>query len=165
MIWLFHLSEVNNKISVKYKCLCVWSFLWLYERVCVKVSVVIWKCVCVCRFLWLYETKIEFFGQSSKCSMWCNSNTANVSGNTIPVVKYGSGNIMCHYMWGYFSSAGTGELCRLDRRMNEINSTQDHQKACCSLLCKPGAWERGSLPAGTRLKQHCSGSNTVKWTF
>ena len=45
--------------------------------------------------------------------MWCKSNTANASGNTTPVVTYGSGNML----WGYFSSAVTGKLFRIEGRM------------------------------------------------
>lgn len=43
------------------------------------------------------------------------TNTANHPENTIPTVKHGGGNIM---LWGYSSSAGTGKLVKVDRKVN-----------------------------------------------
>ena len=55
-----------------------------------------------------YETKKRAFWPIPQSAvMWRKSNIANVSKNTILIVKYGNGNLM---LWGYFSIAGTGEL-------------------------------------------------------
>ena len=46
--------------------------------------------------------------------MWQKCNIANGSRNIIPLMKYGSGNIM---LWGYFSTEGTGGAFRIEGRM------------------------------------------------
>lgn len=58
---------------------------------------------------------MELFGLSAKRYVWRKSNTAHQPGNTIPTLKYGGGTIM---LWGCFSAAGTGNIVRIDGRMN-----------------------------------------------
>lgn len=67
------------------------------------------------KVLWSEETKIELFGLNAKRYVWRKSNTAHHPNNTIPKVKHGGGNIM---LWGCFSAAGTGELVRIEGKMD-----------------------------------------------
>ena len=61
--------------------------------------------------LWADKTKIELFRLNSKCYVWHKPNTTPHPVNIIPTVKNGGGSIM---LWGCFSSAGTGELVRME---------------------------------------------------
>ena len=68
------------------------------------------------KVLWSDETTIELFGLHSKHYIWCKPNTAHHPVNTIPTVKHGAGSIM---FWGWFSSAGTGKLVRIEGTMGD----------------------------------------------
>ena len=61
--------------------------------------------------MWSVETNNELFGRKSKRYMWRKPNTAHHPVNAIPTVKHGGGSIM---FWGYFSSAGTDKLVRIE---------------------------------------------------
>ena len=65
--------------------------------------------------MWSDETKIELFGINSTCRVWRKRNAEYNSKNTIPTVKHGGGNLM---LWGCFSAKGTGQLHRIEGRMN-----------------------------------------------
>ncbi|KAI4874581.1 hypothetical protein NFI96_006056 [Prochilodus magdalenae] len=61
--------------------------------------------------LWSDETKIELFGNSTRC-VWRTKNDEDHPKNTIPTVKHGGGSIM---LWGVFH--GTGRLHCIKERM------------------------------------------------
>ncbi|KAG2468920.1 TCB1 transposase, partial [Polypterus senegalus] len=76
------------------------------------------------KILWSDETKIELFGVNARCHIWRKPGTAHHQANTIPTVKhvkYGGGSIM---LWGCVASAGTGNLVKVEGRMD---STQYQQ--------------------------------------
>lgn len=67
------------------------------------------------KVLWSDETKIELFGINSTRRVWRKRNAACDPKNTIPTVKHGGGNIM---LWGCFPAKGTGQLHRINGRMD-----------------------------------------------
>lgn len=87
-----------------------------YAKTHLDDSAAMWK-----KILWSDETKIELFGLNSKRYVWRKPNTAHHPKHTIPTVKHGGGNIM---LWGCFSSAGTGQLVRIEGKMDAAKYTQ-----------------------------------------
>uniref|UniRef100_A0A803K637 Transposase n=1 Tax=Xenopus tropicalis TaxID=8364 RepID=A0A803K637_XENTR len=75
-----------------------------------NVSVSNWE-----KVLWSDETKIELFGINSTRCVWRKKNTAYDPQNTVPTVKHGGGNIL---LWGCFSAKGTGQLIRINGKMD-----------------------------------------------
>ena len=71
----------------------------------------------MCRnVFWSDETKIELFGLNLKrYNIWIKPNTAHHPVNTIPTAKHGGSSIMLR---GYFSSARTGKLVRIEGTMD-----------------------------------------------
>ena len=67
------------------------------------------------KVLWSDKTKMELFSLNAKRDIWHKLNTAHRPKNAIPTVKHGGGSIM---LWGYFSSAGTGALVRMEGKMD-----------------------------------------------
>uniref|UniRef100_A0A6I8RG85 Uncharacterized protein n=1 Tax=Xenopus tropicalis TaxID=8364 RepID=A0A6I8RG85_XENTR len=67
------------------------------------------------KVLWSDETKIELFGINSTRCVWRKKNAAYDPQNTIPTVKHGGGNIL---LWGCFSAKGTGQLIRINGKMD-----------------------------------------------
>ncbi len=73
------------------------------------------------KVLWTDETKIELFGQNKGRYAWRKNNTACQEKHLLPTVKFGGGSIM---LWGCVASAGTGNLVKVEGRMD---STQYQQ--------------------------------------
>ena len=65
--------------------------------------------------LWSDETKIGVFGLNAKRYVWQKTNSVHDPEHTIPTLKHGGGSIM---LWGWFFSAGTGKLVRVDGKMD-----------------------------------------------
>ena len=68
---------------------------------------------CGKKIFWSDEINMELFGLNAKCYIWHKPNKAHHPKNTIPTVKHGRGRIM---LWGCFSSAGTGEIVRIEEK-------------------------------------------------
>ncbi|CAM4639771.1 unnamed protein product [Leuciscus chuanchicus] len=67
------------------------------------------------KVMWSDETKIELFGLNSTRCVWRKKKDEYNPKNTIPTVKHGGGNII---LWGCFSAKGTGQLHRIEGRMD-----------------------------------------------
>uniref|UniRef100_A0A803JLA2 Transposase Tc1-like domain-containing protein n=1 Tax=Xenopus tropicalis TaxID=8364 RepID=A0A803JLA2_XENTR len=67
------------------------------------------------KVLWSDETKIELFGINSTRCVWRKKNAAYDPQNTVPAVKHGGENIL---LWGCFSAKGTGQLIRINGKMD-----------------------------------------------
>ena len=67
------------------------------------------------KVMWSDETKIELFGIDSTRRVWRKRNAEYNPKNTVPTVKHGGGNLM---LWGCFSAKRTGQLHRIEGRMN-----------------------------------------------
>uniref|UniRef100_A0A8C7LNS2 Transposase Tc1-like domain-containing protein n=1 Tax=Oncorhynchus mykiss TaxID=8022 RepID=A0A8C7LNS2_ONCMY len=67
------------------------------------------------KVMWSDETKIELFGLNSTRRVWRKKKDEYNPKNTIPTVKHGGGNII---LWGCFSAKGTGQLHRIEGRMD-----------------------------------------------
>uniref|UniRef100_A0AAY5LAC0 Tc1-like transposase DDE domain-containing protein n=1 Tax=Esox lucius TaxID=8010 RepID=A0AAY5LAC0_ESOLU len=67
--------------------------------------------------IWSDETKIELYGHNHRAKryVWRGVNKAYSEQNTIPTVKHGGGSLM---FWGCVSSKGTGNLVKIDGKMN-----------------------------------------------
>ncbi len=70
--------------------------------------------------MWSDETKIELFGINSTRRVWRKKDEYNPK-NTIPTVKHGGGNML----WGCFSAKGTGQLHRIEGRMDGGHVSRD----------------------------------------
>lgn len=73
------------------------------------------------KILWTDETKIELFGHNKRRYAWRQKNTEFEEKHLLPTVKFGGGSIM---LWGCVASAGTGNLVKIEGRMD---STQYQQ--------------------------------------
>lgn len=73
------------------------------------------------KVLWSDETKIELFGHNKRRYGCRQKNTAFQEKHLLPTVKFGGGSIM---LWGCVASAGTGNLVKVEGRMD---STQYQQ--------------------------------------
>lgn len=67
------------------------------------------------KVLWTDETKIELFGHNKGRYAWRRKNTAFQEKHLLPTVKFGGGSIM---LWGCVASAGTGNLVKVEGRMD-----------------------------------------------
>uniref|UniRef100_A0A8C5DP94 Transposase n=1 Tax=Gouania willdenowi TaxID=441366 RepID=A0A8C5DP94_GOUWI len=73
------------------------------------------------KVLWTDETKIELFGHNQGRYAWRKKNTAFQEKHLLPTVKFGGGSIM---LWGCVSSAGTGNLVKVEGRMDSSQYQQ-----------------------------------------
>lgn len=69
------------------------------------------------KVIWSDETKIELFGHNHKRYIWRGVNKAYDERYTIPTVKHGGGSLM---FWGCVSYKGTGNLVKIDGKMNAV---------------------------------------------
>ncbi|KAI4873949.1 hypothetical protein NFI96_010170 [Prochilodus magdalenae] len=67
------------------------------------------------KVLWTDETKIELFGHNKGRYAWRKKNTALQEKHLLPTVKFGGGSIM---LWGCVASTGTGNLVKVEGRMD-----------------------------------------------
>ena len=67
--------------------------------------------------LWSDETKLEFFRPMDQQYVWRRKKEAYAEKNTLPTVKHGGGSLM---LWGCFASSGTGNLQRVEGKMDSI---------------------------------------------
>ena len=113
---------------------------------------------CGKKFLWFDETKMERFGLNAKRYVWHKPNTAHHPKNTLPTVKHGGGSII---LWGYFSSAGTGALVRIEGKIDEAKYRKILEENLLAFARKLKL--RGSSPCSmtmtrnTQPKPHWSG--------
>ena len=61
------------------------------------------------------ETKIKLFGCNHKHYIWREVNKAYDEKHTIPAVEHGGGSLM---FWGCVSFSGTGNMVKIDGKMN-----------------------------------------------
>ena len=73
------------------------------------------------KVLWTDETKIELFGHNKGRYAWRKKNTAFEGKHLLPTVKFGGGSIM---LWGCVASAGTGNLVKVEGRMDSSQYQQ-----------------------------------------
>lgn len=73
------------------------------------------------KVIWSDETKIELFGHNHKRYVWRGVNKAYDERNTIPTVKHGGGSLM---FWGCVSYKGTGNLVKVEGKMNAARYQQ-----------------------------------------
>ncbi|CAJ0940981.1 unnamed protein product [Ranitomeya imitator] len=73
------------------------------------------------KVIWSDETKIELFGHNHKRYISREVNKAYDERNTIPTVKHGGGLVM---FWGYVSYKGTGNLFKVEGKMNAARYQQ-----------------------------------------
>ena len=66
------------------------------------------------KVMWSDETKLKLFGINSTHRVWRKRNAEYNPKNTIPTVKHGGGNLISQC----FSAKGTGQLHRIEGRMN-----------------------------------------------
>ena len=71
--------------------------------------------------LWTDETKVELFGHNKGRYAWRKKNTAFQDKHLLPTVKFGGGSIM---LWGCVASAGTGNLVKVEGRMDSSQYQQ-----------------------------------------
>lgn len=67
------------------------------------------------KILWSDETKIELYGHNHQRYVWREVNQAFQEKNTIATVKHGGGSLM---LWGCVSANGTGNLVRIEGKLN-----------------------------------------------
>ncbi|KAI4900260.1 hypothetical protein NFI96_002266 [Prochilodus magdalenae] len=67
------------------------------------------------KMLWTDETKIELFGHNKGRYAWRKKTTALQEKHLLPTVKFGGGSVM---LWGCVASAGTGNLVKVEGRMD-----------------------------------------------
>ncbi len=65
--------------------------------------------------MWSDETKIDLFGSDGVKSVWRQPGEEYKDKCVLPTVKHGGGSVM---IWGYMSTAGTGELQFIEGSMN-----------------------------------------------
>uniref|UniRef100_A0A3Q2PWK9 Tc1-like transposase DDE domain-containing protein n=1 Tax=Fundulus heteroclitus TaxID=8078 RepID=A0A3Q2PWK9_FUNHE len=73
------------------------------------------------KVLWTDETMIELFGHKERHYAWQQKNTAFQEQHLLPTVKFGGGSIM---LWGCVANAGTGNLVKVEGRMDSIQYQQ-----------------------------------------
>lgn len=104
--------------------------------------------------LWTDETKIELFGHNQKRYAWRKKNTAFEEKNLLPTVKFGGGSIM---LWGCVASTGTGNLVKVEGRMDSVQYQQILEKNVKESV-KKLKLRRGWLFQQDNDPKHCSKS-------
>ncbi|TKS65777.1 Transposable element [Collichthys lucidus] len=106
------------------------------------------------KVLWTDECKIELFGHNKGRYAWRKKNTAFQDKHLLPTVKFGSGSIM---LWGCVASAGTGNLVRVEGRMDSSQYQQilanNVQESVTKLKLR-----RGWILQQDNDPKHCSNS-------
>lgn len=73
------------------------------------------------RVLWTDEVKIELFGHYQQRYVWRQKGETFHEKNALPTVKHEGGSIM---LWGCVAGSGTGNIARVEGRMDSTKSQQ-----------------------------------------
>jgi transposase len=84
----------------------------VYAKQHLNQSTEYWK-----KIIWSDETKIELFGHNQNRYVWRQVNQAHKEKYTKPTVKHGGGSLM---FWGCVSFHGTGNLVKVEGRMDSV---------------------------------------------
>uniref|UniRef100_A0A3P9LCQ4 Transposase Tc1-like domain-containing protein n=1 Tax=Oryzias latipes TaxID=8090 RepID=A0A3P9LCQ4_ORYLA len=106
------------------------------------------------KVLWTDETTMELFGHNKGRYAWRTKNTAFQDKHLLPTVKFGGGSIM---LWGCLASAGTGNLVKVEGRMDSSQYQQILTNNVQQLVTKLKLRQGWILQQDTDPK-HCSNS-------
>ncbi|KAI4892727.1 hypothetical protein NFI96_009610 [Prochilodus magdalenae] len=98
--------------------------------------------------LWTDETKIELFGHNKGRYAWRKKNRALQEKHLLPTVKFGGGFIM---LWGCGASTGTGNLVKVEGRMDsnqyqQILETNVQESVTKLKLCQGWIFQQDNDP-------------------
>ncbi|KAI4895208.1 hypothetical protein NFI96_002982 [Prochilodus magdalenae] len=119
------------------------------------------------KVLWTDETKIELFGHNKGRYAWRKKSTALQEKHLLPTVKFGAGSIM---LWGCVASIGTGNLVKVEVRMNSNQYQQiletNVQESVTKLKLRQGwIFQQDNYPkhCSNLLMHSCRGTSTTFW--
>ena len=109
------------------------------------------------------KQKIELFGHKKGHYAWRRKNTVFQDKHLLPTVKFGGGSIM---LWGCAASAGTGNLVKVEGRMDSTQYQQilenNVQESVTKLKLRWG-WIFQQNAAQNLLMHSCRGTSAMFW--